>query len=412
MKIGLFDLYSSGHHLPYAEGVMEALTEYTDHETNFITISASERQLDYFDRDDIVYLEPPESAPVEEREGPFSEVAKESISALSSLVTEDNYDIIHFLYIDDILGIIWQYFEPKDDTRLIGDLVGPFFTRQVLSRQNYVHPIILHALQSPLAILLDSAVPDDTPHQALWRDLSLYRCLRRSIFDRMIVHSREAEEYIREFGFNQSVATIPFRVPRTFEESMAKGRARQILGLEDSDTVLLFFGTLRNEKGIDLLLEAISDYSGPEFTMLIAGPPVAVEPIEIEQVNRNPRVDIVTELEFITDSKPYYCAADCVVMPYRRQFGKENMSMIFQEAMGSLRPVIAPDFGVLFRLTKEWDVGLTFNEGSSDALQDAFLEFVTYGPTFSEKQMKEYARRYSYDRTLQRISNLYDELYH
>ncbi|PSQ56012.1 MAG: hypothetical protein BRD23_09810, partial [Halobacteriales archaeon SW_9_67_25] len=155
----------------------------------------------------------------------------------------------------------------------------------------------------------------------------------------------------------------------------APGEARERLALPQEDTILLFFGALRQDKGIGVLLRALREYTGPPFTQLIAGPPSGVEVAEIEAAARHSPVRIVSRLEYIDEQEAYYRAADAVVMPYTPKFGKENMSMIFQEACGALRPLIVSDFGVHGRLTEEWDLGLTFRCYSAERLADALSAF-------------------------------------
>ncbi|WP_128226295.1 glycosyltransferase [Halobacteriaceae archaeon SHR40] len=408
MKIGLFDLYATGHHLPYANTVQQAVDQFTEHEVDFITLTATERQSDYFAPENIVYLDPPGSPKIEEREEDFTQIAEEKVSQLSSLAGSEKYDVVHFLYIDDILGPVQRHW--TGSTSAIGDLIGPFFTRGTVLRNRYTHPLVLKILQSPVAPALDFLVPEDTSHQAMWRDLLLYRSMKDEVFDEMLLHSVEAQQYVDQFGFEQQSTHIPFPVPTEYRAEFTQAASRQKLGLPESGTILLFFGTLRSDKGIQLLLDAMRKYSGPEFTLLIAGPPVATTAEEIEETDRESSVNIISRLEFIKNPGPYYRAVNGVLMPYQWEFGKENMSMIFQEACGSLRPIITPDFGVLGRLTTEQNLGMTFEHDSAESLAAVIAEFVTSDTPFSEDQMERYANQHSKEKTVSRVSETYRKL--
>lgn len=412
MKIGLFDLYATGHHLPYANTVRQAVTRCAEYDVDFITLSATERQTEFFDPENIVYLDPRESPKIEERNDNFTEIANEKVSELASLADSEGYDVVHFLYIDDILGPLQRYWSPNDDTKAIGDLVGPFFTRGTLFRNRYTHPILLKILQSPFAPALDTLAPNHTSHEAMWRDIFLYRSMKDSVFDELILHSEEAEAYINQFRCRQSYRQISFPVPTEYRTEFTQGEARTNLGLPESETILLFFGTLRADKGIQVLLDAVRKYDGPEFTLLIAGPPVATTAEEITAAGRTEGVNIISRLEFIRDPGPYYRAVDGVVMPYQWEFGRENMSMIFQEACGSLRPIIAPDAGVLGRLTDEHELGMTFEQGSAESLADIISEFITSADRFSESSMRNYADEYSKEKTLSRLVDVYRKFEH
>jgi len=411
MKVGLFDIYASGHHLPYADIVNDALTSSGAVDTEFITLSATDRQTDIFDPEDIIYLDSPDSPVVEDRDEPFIKIADRSVSRFISVAAEREYDVVHFLYADDILGPIWRHWSSTDQT-VVGDLVGPFFTRWTLLRRPYVHPLVLRLLWSPVSRALDFLVPDTTTHESLWRDLLLYRTLRENIFDRLVLHSQEAVEYVDRMGLQQPMCNVPFPVQANYRECYSQTEARERLALPQEDTILLFFGTLRQDKGIGVLLRALREYTGPPFTQLIAGPPSGVEVAEIEAAARHSPVRIVSRLEYIDEQEAYYRAADAVVMPYTPKFGKENMSMIFQEACGALRPLIVSDFGVHGRLTEEWDLGLTFRCYSAERLADALSAFVAGEYRFSEHSMEEYARKHSYSRTLTDITTMYETFEH
>lgn len=408
MKVGLFDLYSSGHHLPYAKFVSDALSESGVYDVHFVTLDATERQSEYFDPENIVFLDAPDAPSIEDRSEDFCVVADRFVAKFASEVSERAYDVVHFLYVDDILGPLRRHWTDVEEVAKIGDLVGPFFTRGTLLRGRFIHPIVLETLRSPVVPLVDSLVPEETTHQMLWRDLLLYRCLRDDVFDRLLVHSEEAAAYLDSLGQTHPISNIPFPVPDSYRSAFSKREARNRLDLSQSETILLFFGTLRADKGINLLLEAIQSYDGPPFTLLIAGPPVATDEAAIERAARASPVDVDARLDFVTEPAPYYRAADAVVMPYEYEFGAENMSMIFQEATGSLRPIVAPDFGTLGRLVEEWNLGTSFERGSAESLAATLSSVVRGDIGFSEADMRSYARRFSSSEIHDRITELYE----
>jgi len=166
---------------------------------------------------------------------------------------------------------------------------------------------------------------------------------------------------------------------------------------------------MRNEKGIDFLLRALRQYRGPPFTLLLAGPPVDVSEEVLEQIDRNSPVKIIYELEFIDYPELYFRAADAVVLPYKWEYGKERASQLFEEVCGSGRPVIVPDFGVLGRLTKEWNLGTTYNQGSARSLSTALTMFASEGIPFSEDRIREYSKQQTYQRTAIKLSSIYEQ---
>lgn len=411
MNIGLFDLYTTGHHLPYASGVKQALEAVSDHDVSFITLSKTDRCTEFFDPAEIAYVDAPESPPIEERSGSFGAVSDAKIEEFCSTHQRWEYDVIHFLYADDILGPLWRHCPQTEETRFIGELNGVFFHRGTVLRRPYLHQTFLKALGSPAGRMIDRAVPEQTSHEALWADLYLYRCLRDRTLDRMVVHSREAGEYVSvvDPGGGTPIEKIPYPAPEQFGHDVSKSEARHRLDLPAEDRILLFFGSMKREKGIDFLLDALRRYRGPEFTMLLAGPPTAVSEREVEAIARRSNVNITYEFGFVDTPELYYRAADATILPYRRQYGRERASQMFEEVCSALCPVIVPGHGVLGRLTEEWQLGTTYEQESHEALVATLETFARDGIAFSREQMRDYNAHHTYEQVARTLCELYGD---
>lgn len=409
MDVGLFDLYTTGHHLSYAARIKEALEAVSTDDITFITLSETERCVERFASDEIAYVDDPESPPIEDREESFGEVVETKIGEFCSGELIEQYDLIHFLYADDILGPLWRHSARADETHLVGELNGVFFHRGTILRRKHLHPAFLWVLQSPAGRLVDTAVPAKTSHEMLWQDLHLYRFLREGTFDDVVVHSREAKQYLARLAPEQSatITEIPYPAPVEFGADIQQRDARERLDLPREDRILLFFGGMRTERGIDILLEALRQYRGPPFTMLLAGPPTAVSEQEIERIDRDTRITIRYEFGFIDTPELYYRVADAVVLPYTRQYGKERASQMFEEVCGADRPVIVPDYGVLGRLTREWELGATYEQGSVRSLVSTMARFARGEVSHSSAKMREYSTQHSYDKVAVELSDIY-----
>lgn len=408
MHVALFDMYSGGHHLPYAYRIKQAVEAATDHEVSFVTLTETEQSRGLFGGADVSYLDPPESPPLEERDGAFADIAERVVEAFFADHARE-YDVVHFLYSDTILGQLWRHCPRDRDLRVVAELNGTFFHRGTVLQRPYLHEAFLASLGSPVGHVIDAVVPDRTAHEALWKDLHAFRCLKARVFDTVVVHSEEAKDYLTGIAPGDAcpIETIPYPAPGDFGRDIAQSEARARLNLSADEPVLLFFGSMRGEKGITFLLEALRGYRGPEFTALLAGPPDTIDRQDIEAVSQDSHATVVHELGYIDTPELYYRAADAVVLPYRRRYGKERPSQLFQEVCGAGRPVIVSDYGTLGRLTEEWDLGVTFEQHSHRDLRRTFEVFATEGIDFSPTRMQEFTRRHSYSRAATLLSASY-----
>lgn len=410
MKICLFDLYASGHHLPYARRIKEALETVSKHDVTFITYAETDQCNVLFEPDEIGYVGSPESPPIDDHPMRFASVADSAIHTFCTGDDVERYDVVHFLYADDILGSLWRHSHDIENPRIVGELNGVFFHRGTILRRKYLHQGFLWLLSSKAGSLINHVVPDRASHEMLWQDLYLYRCLTSETFDRLVVHSQEATEYLSRLNIDHTstITELPYPAPEKFGTEISQRDARKRLDLPVEDSILLFFGSMKNEKGIDLLLDALREYRGPKFTMVLAGPLVTVTEQELRRLDRQTSVTMVYSIGYIDSPELYYRAADAVVLPYKRTYGKERASQLFEEAVGSNRPVIVPNVGVLGRVTEEWELGTTFEQGSIQSLTDALRRFATGGISFSIKRMQEYSAEHSYETTARNLLQCYE----
>ena len=158
-----------------------------------------------------------------------------------------------------------------------------------------------------------------------------------------------------------------------FGEKMLRGAAEKALGLESGKRNILFFGLIREYKGLDILLEAFAGL-GKEYQLIIAGEPYG--PFDkyqriIDSIEDNGRIH--TFLRYIRDSEvsAYFSAADVVVLPYRSatQSGISSVSYHFEV------PMIVTDAGGLKETIGDRGTGIVVHGCSPDIVREAVGDF-------------------------------------
>lgn len=104
-----------------------------------------------------------------------------------------------------------------------------------------------------------------------------------------------------------------------FGEKLPREEAQRRLGADPAKKTLLFFGLIREYKGLDILLEAFRDLP-EDYQLLVAGEPYGSFDKYRHILDTLPGKDRVhLFLQYIpdTDVKLYFSAADLAVLPYR-----------------------------------------------------------------------------------------------
>lgn len=217
-----------------------------------------------------------------------------------------------------------------------------------------------------------------TPHEPIPFGQVVYQQIHR-LNDLIIVHSTfDRHRLLTEFTVDPSwVAVIPHGEYGFVErdlEAPNREAARRALGLTPDDEVALFFGYVREYKGLDLLLESWPAVRAarPRSQLLVAGDPVQLsDQARRRLVDQARRAGARLRLEYIPLSEvaSYFRAADTLVMPYRRM--SQSGVLFLGLALGVA--AIATRVGPLPDLLSDGDSAVLVEPESPDALADAII---------------------------------------
>jgi len=161
-----------------------------------------------------------------------------------------------------------------------------------------------------------------------------------------------------------------------FGTMLSKEHARAKLGIPQGKKVLLFFGFIRDYKGLDLLLQAFNKL-GKDYYLLIAGESYGSFEKYHQLIDESEnKENIGCYVEYISNERvPYFfSAADLCVLPYKSatQSGITNVSFHFNI------PVLATDVGGLRETIQHERTGWIVDEPSVDALVKGINAFFQY----------------------------------
>jgi len=222
-----------------------------------------------------------------------------------------------------------------------------------------VYLSLLRRLRTPLVATAHVV----TPHERIPFQQAAYRRVHR-LADLVIAHSGfDRRRLVEDFAVDpRRVVVIPHGDYGFFEdagEPADREGARRGFGLEPEDEVALFFGYIREYKGLDLLLEAWPKVVAvrPGARLLVAGDPVRLKPERRRELEaRATRLGAVHRFEYIPFSEVsrYFAAADVLVMPYRHV----SQSGVLYLALSLGLPVVATTVGGLPELLRDGDNAL------------------------------------------------------
>ena len=143
--------------------------------------------------------------------------------------------------------------------------------------------------------------------------------------DAFVVMSEQVFKDLRLFT-QKPAQLLPHPLYDNFGPKVSLLTARQTLrnkfGLpvNDDDKLLVFFGLVRQYKGLDMLIDALAKTSDPAVKLLVAGEFYENAKPYFEQVEKlGLQNRIIIHNKFIdeADVKYFICAGDCVIQPYR-----------------------------------------------------------------------------------------------
>ena len=168
-------------------------------------------------------------------------------------------------------------------------------------------------------------------------------------------------------------AVLPHPIYTHFGAKLPREEAERRLALPAGRRTLLFFGLIREYKGLDILLQAF-DLLDERYQLVIAGEPYGSfdKYQKLIDGGRAPQ-DVHVFPNYIRDDevKDYFSAADLAVLPYR----SATQSGISSVACHFIVPMVVTDVGGLRETVGARNTGIVCENGTPACIADAITRY-------------------------------------
>ena len=208
---------------------------------------------------------------------------------------------------------------------------------------------LVRLLRIRIVWTIHNIIDHESRHQAL--ELFFNRVVSR-LCQALIVHSQSARNKVivaYKITDQRNIFVIPHgNYIGWYDNTITSGQARNKLGIDQDDVVLLCFGLLRPYKGIIEFIDAFKKAVLPGLKLIIAGKPINEKFANIlnSQCQAENSISLVFGYMPSEDVQIYMNASDIVVLPYRH-FLTSGTALL---AMSFGKPIIAPETGSLKEL--------------------------------------------------------------
>lgn len=357
MKICIYDMKNDGHHFFYNKNVMKVEGEWI-----YFTGTVNEVEKE--------------------------ELIKENIRIIEKKFKDTNKYIRYFYEIYNLFGVL-KYCKKNKVSKLIIACLD----------SNIIWLYLWLKLFRKIEIIgVEHWYPNNKIKKKYFKKL----CDRIKI----IVHT---EDIYQKIGLINNKNIFVVKYPVMGCEIIDKRKAKEYLDIKEEIFELLYFGGTRDDKGLDILLEAVQKVK-KDIMVVIAGKEETFKrEFIVEKLKKASRVSYKLELKFIADSdiKYYFNSCEIVIIPYKKYFNGE--SGVFTEAINYGRPVIVPNIIHFPKIVKENEIGEVFEvEDSMDLCEK--IENMIEKYKFYEKQAIKFSKEYQEAHSIKRFCENYKKI--
>ena len=217
--------------------------------------------------------------------------------------------------------------------------------------------------------------------------------------DKFFVMSENTYIQIKKYVDHTKIKKIFLPTKENFGPILEQKFCHKKLNIE-TDFTILFFGLIRDYKGLDVLLNSLSHFKKikDNFNLIIAGECYSQKKKYLELINNNELQDNIVWDDFYIpdeDVNLYFSACDIVVLPYK----KASQSGIIPISYNYNKLVVSSDIAGLREFIIPGDTGYLFNNNCPQSLFEA-LRKICFEHDFnrSNKFINKHKKQYTIDK--------------
>ena len=280
---------------------------------------------------------------------------------------------------------------------------NPFFAISLGSIAKYLKK---KNFSKPLLSICDNIIPHEN-----FLGSSLLTKFYLKYIDGFVVQSETVKNELESLKKDAKIVKRFHPIYDIYGDRKNKTESKKQLGIK-SKHVILFFGIIREYKGLDILIESINILKNKldDFHLLIVGE--CYENINkylslINQFELNHLVTFINEYVSEKDISKYFSCSDVVVLPYK----SASQSGVIQIAYNFNTPVVTTDVGGLSEYIDDGNTGVLVESKNPIQLSEVLYDNLV-NDCFNQfsKNIEDYKKKFSWEYFIEGIDEIMSEI--
>lgn len=297
---------------------------------------------------------------------------------------KNEFDVIHIIGGETLISILFFFINSKQKTQLILTIHNSDFEKNLYRKISRLKGFYKQLVKFVLKYLLFKK------------------------FSKIMVHGEQMKiDLVQQIKIQEEFRIFPINIGLDGNKNLDNIVTRSI----SQAPKILFFGIIRKDKGLNILLEALKKLTHNNFELLIYGKPAEFKVDEIEAlVSATGKAEsIKLDLRYFDDNEieEVFTNCDYVILPYLKTFKAQSVVLTLAAAYG--RTLICSNIGQNGFDVQKYNLGYTFTAENVDELTKLLQSIIDLDklPIKDLAPFETYIKDNNWDSMGQKIYNMY-----